>query len=83
MHQKAMNESWPRHPRSVPEREPIAVWVRIEWERDGEEWLPGRTDRWNQRFVQVRVDDLRLQVGAVWVVPADVRRRTKKDQAGG
>jgi hypothetical protein len=53
----------------------IAVQVRVEFERDGEQWLDGRACRWWQRHVCVECDDRRLRVRYVWVDAGDVVRR--------
>ena len=72
------------HARGVPDREPVSVWVRIDWERDGQEWLEGTATRWTNA-VFVRVDDRRLRGFGVWVPSGDVRRTNEKspnDRAG-
>jgi hypothetical protein len=76
--QRALNAHWP--PAAIARRlqdrpDPRDVWVAIEWERDGWQWLPGKATRWDRDHVMVRVDDVRLQVGGVWVAPIDVRRQ--------
>lgn len=76
--QRALNEHWPPPAiaRSLTDRSDwIAVWARVVWERDGEEWLPGRATRWDRRHVFVRINDGRLQIPGVWLLPADVRRQ--------
>lgn len=81
--QPVENMSWPRrdkdgwHARGIDDvavEQQIAVMVRVEFERDGEVWLRGTADRWFGRCVHVSVDDVRLQVGGVWVGAEDVRR---------
>lgn len=82
--QTILNESWPfkdsagRHARGL-EDQPVAnqrpVWVRLEFERDGEQILPGRAFRWNRSHVLVSVDDERVARPGVWVRAKDVRRR--------
>jgi hypothetical protein len=52
------------------------VWVRIQWDRDGEQWCPGEADRWNHWFVRVQLDnEPRAIQRLTWVKPHDVRRR--------
>jgi hypothetical protein len=71
------NSCWPRYPTNFREREPIPVWVRIVWARDGEEWCAGEADRWNPWFVRVRFDytEPRAVQRLTWVQPRDVHRR--------
>ena len=77
--QKPLNQRWPLcdgrgwHARGVPDRRPVAVRVRIVWERDGEEWIHGTATRWTNA-VFVRVDDPRLSGFGVWVPASDVHR---------
>lgn len=82
--QKVLNESWPLrdtqglHARGIddqPADNQRLVWVRIEFETDGEVELPGRATRWNRSHVYVITDDPRVPRGQVWVRARDVRRR--------
>ena len=79
--QTVINQHWPlhdrqgAHARGIPDRTPIPVRVRLEWERDGEQWLDGQATRWTRDSVYVQLDDPRLRVNGVWVRPGDVRRR--------
>jgi len=88
--QKVLNEHWPQtdrrgqlHARDVPDQKhPIAVRVRVVWERDGEEWIEeGMARRWThargrtRASVYVTFDDERLRGSGVWVAPSDVKRR--------
>ena len=76
--QEVRNEQWPppaiaRRLKERPDRRP--VWVAIEWESDGWQWMRGMAVTWDQQHFKVSVEDKRLQVGLVWVVPKHVRRR--------
>jgi hypothetical protein len=78
-YQKVGNEHFPppaiaRRLRDVDGERRIAVRVRIEWERDGEQWIDAEAWRWDQRHVFVRFSDERLQIGGVWLAPHDVSR---------
>jgi len=74
--QQILNGDWPRYPENFVQRPPLPVWVRIEWDKDGEQWCPGVADRWNRSFVRVRFDrEPRAIQGMTWVKPHDVRRR--------
>lgn len=74
--QKILNEHWPlvdrqgnRHARGVPDQKhPIAVRVRVVWERDGETWLDGMARRWTtgpRAAVYVSIDDERNNTSGV------------------
>lgn len=81
--QSIANESWPlrdktgeEHARGIEDQPtPIDVEVRIEWARDGEEWIVGTAWRWTASHVFVRFEDPRSLIGFVWVRARDVRRR--------
>jgi len=78
LHQKVLNAHWP--PPEIAQRlrdvkNPIDVFARIEWERDGEQWIEAQARRWNKHHVFVTANDKRLQVGGTWLMPTDVRRR--------
>lgn len=75
--QRIENSMWPRYAVNFRERDPIAVWVRIVWADDGEEWCAGLADRWNSTFVRVRFayEELRSEQGLTWVLARNVRRR--------
>jgi len=80
--QEVLNQSWPlvdehgkRHARGIPNRDPIAVRVRVVFDGDGETWLDGQAVRWHNQSVMVEVDDPRLQTRRVWVDAGDVKRR--------
>jgi hypothetical protein len=74
--QQILNADWPQRPGNFRHRDPIAVEVRIEWDRDGEEWVPGYADRWNWHYVRVTFNNEPRSVqGLTWVQAADVRRR--------
>ena len=64
----------PPRDRQNPHRAPIAVRVRLVWERDGVEHLDTRAWDWVGRDVLVDVPGPRLQVNAAWLDAADVRR---------
>ncbi|WP_435744870.1 hypothetical protein [Nocardioides sp. SYSU DS0663] len=79
--QQVLNTSWPLkdddgpHARGIKDQEhPIPVRVRLVFEHDGEELLPGTAQRWTKTHVYVRVGDPRMQVAGVWVLAEDVRR---------
>jgi hypothetical protein len=55
-------------------RDPIAVMVRVVFERDGETWIEGSAMRWDRTRVCVTVNDVLLSSGYVWVRARDVRR---------
>ena len=82
-HQTVLNEAWPlrdrdgRHARGIPDQpHPIDVDVRLELATDGEQWLPGRAQRWTRTHVYVTaLNDARVRPPGVWVLAADVRRR--------
>lgn len=76
-YQKALNEQWPpgTQARTIPDRDPIAVWARVVWERDGELWVAGEAVKWDQRHVLVAIHDPRVQTRGFWLRPADVHRR--------
>lgn len=76
--QTVLNMHWPRRPRAFRTHWPgIPVHVRIIWQRDGVEYLPGTARRWDAGHVYVEVPDHdgRLRGNGVWVKPADVYRR--------
>lgn len=78
--QAILNEHRPPKPtRSYRPHEPgIPVAVRMVWEKDRTEELPGYATRWDKDHVFVelwRLQDERLVgVLGVWVAPEDVRR---------
>jgi len=79
--QKVTNEHWPasevaRSLRPLPSGQQIDVTARVVFAEDGEQWLPGRAERWTRQHVCVYISDRRLQVPYVWLAPADVRRRS-------
>ena len=70
--QVVLNESWPLsdkaggHARGIEDQpDPIDVEVRVEWAKDGEEWLQGRAWRWTKSHVFVRFQYPRLATGFV------------------
>ena len=73
--QRVLNEQWPPHPDRTVAHEPIAVRVRVVWERDGLTWLDGGAIRWTTREVFVLIRDPRCSILGVWVPSADVVRR--------
>ncbi len=78
--QQILNSDWPKYPENFVERPPIPVWVRVEWDRDGEQWCPGEADRWNHWFVRLQFDsEPRAIQRLTWVKPRDVRRRNPND----
>ena len=81
--QRVLNEHWPPGPayRVPVAAQPIAVRVRVDWQRDGTEWLDGLAVRWTSGAVMVQLDDQRLGPLATWVAPADVVRRSAAEAA--
>jgi hypothetical protein len=85
-HQDVLNQAWPEkdttgyHAHNIhdqPADRHILVTVRLELKDDGEVFLPGRATRWNSRCVFVTsINDPRIARPGVWVLAADVRRRT-------
>lgn len=75
-HQKILNIEWPPSGivKFLPDRRPVPVDVRVEWEHDGEEWLPGRAVRWTRPVVFVLINDRRHHGAGLWVPTRDVRR---------
>lgn len=53
---------------------PIPVTVRLRWET-GVELLDTVAVEWRGGVIRVRIADLRVMTGAVWVPVEDVRRR--------
>jgi hypothetical protein len=75
-HQHILNESWPNGSRWIPDQpKRIAVWVRVVWALDGEQWMQGHASRWTARHVFVELGDARLATLGIWVTPAEVHRR--------
>ena len=82
---EAIKARWqrPLNARPIPDRrlqrtdrQHIPVLVRIDWDRDGEQWLEAEAIDWVGRDVLVWFErELRLQTHAVWVDAGDVRRR--------
>lgn len=75
--QSVLNEHWPTQPLQFKDRPPgIAVRARVQWERDGEEYLFGVATRWDTDHVYVQIRDTtgRLAGQGVWLKPADVYR---------
>ncbi len=70
-----LNMHWPSRPASFRDHDPIAVTVRIVWDRDGEEYVAGEAIRWDAHHVYVRINDVRCDGNGVWLKPADVYRR--------
>ena len=82
--QNAVNERFPKHARELRDQpNPIEVVARIEWERDGEEWVPGTAIRWDRNHVLVRIGDRRCRTIGVWLAPHDVRRRDPDSEHAG
>jgi hypothetical protein len=75
--QTQLNQAFPPDARHIPDRpRQIPVWVRVVWEADGEEWCAGSAARWTRTHVLVWFStEPRSQIGGIWVVPGDVRRR--------
>lgn len=80
LHQQVLNEHWPpsdKARRMSHGRDPIDVRARLVFARDGETWLNGRAVAWTRSLIKVYVPDDRLQVKRVWLLPADVRVRSR------
>lgn len=74
--QTVLNQTWPPEPRTLRNRpEPIPVIVRVHWEHDGEEHLPGLATRWDPHHVYVELDDRRLAITGIWVAPDQIVQR--------
>lgn len=75
--QKVLNESWPDEAGQLGDAPPdrhVSVLVRIDFEHDGVEILPGRMTRWTHTHVFVKIDDPRIQLHQVWVKAEDAKR---------
>lgn len=78
---QVLNESWPvpelaRQMRELPEAEQIPVTARVAFTTCVEQ-LQGTAVYWITRptkHVRVRINDVRLQSGGLWLDPADVTR---------
>lgn len=78
---EVLNESWPkpelaRQLRELDVDKQIPVTARVVF-TTGEEHLPGMAVYWITRptkHVRVRIDDVRLVSGGLWLDPADIRR---------
>ncbi|WP_282946921.1 hypothetical protein [Cellulomonas endometrii] len=57
---------------------PLPVTVALRWET-GTELLDTVAVEWDRHLVRVRIGDLRVMTGAVWVPVEDVRRRAIMD----
>jgi hypothetical protein len=53
---------------------PIPVTVALHWET-GTELLDTVAVEWGRHVIRVRISDLRVMTGAIWVPAEDVRRR--------
>lgn len=53
---------------------PVDVTVTLRW-ATGDEQLDTVALEWTPRLVRVRISDMRVMTGAVWVPVEDVRRR--------
>jgi hypothetical protein len=53
---------------------PIQVTVALRWET-GIEFLDTVAVEWDRHLIRVRISDLRVMTGAVWLPVEDVRRR--------
>jgi len=56
-------------------RSPIAVTVRLVWERDGEQFVATKARDWVGRDVLVELFDQRWSTRGIWLDASDVRRR--------
>lgn len=75
--QKVLNESWPDGVRYIddqPYEKQLSVLVRLVFEGDGEDFLPGLATRWTRTHVHVIVDDPRVQNHRVWLLAEEVKR---------
>jgi hypothetical protein len=53
---------------------PVPVVVTLYWET-GTEHLETLAVEWDRHLVRIRISDLRVMTGAIWVPAEDVRRR--------
>jgi len=53
---------------------PIQVRVRLQWEKDGEEYVDTIAVEWTSQLVRVAMNDRRWMLAAAWVGADDVRR---------
>lgn len=53
----------------------IPVRVRIEWQRDGTEFIDTVAYGWTSRLVLVQLRDQRSRLAGIWVDAGDVARR--------
>jgi hypothetical protein len=74
--QAATNVEWPpdKIARLIPRQKPIPVRARVDFEKDGEVWLPGEAIRWLRPVVFVRLNDARVRGFGLWLPASDVRR---------
>lgn len=74
--QKVRNVEWPpdRIARFVPRHRRVPVEARVEFDADGEVWLPGSAIRWIRPVVFVQIDDRRIEGAGLWLPARDVRR---------
>lgn len=82
--QAILNTYWPPPAvsRRLPDRDHwdwIEVEVRVVWEVDGEEWVPGTATKWWHRHVFVKIGDRRLLPQGTWLAAHDVRRAASAD----
>ncbi|WP_210602892.1 hypothetical protein [Brevibacterium oceani] len=69
--QKIQNDTGVRS--SFRTRPPVPVRTRIEWERDGTEWLEGTATRLGfDGSIFVELTDIRCSIIGVWLLPGDV-----------
>jgi hypothetical protein len=74
--QNALNQRFPPNARRLRDQpNPVTVYARVVWERDGEEWAPGTAIRWDRHHALVRIDDLRCRGIGSWLPPEDLRPR--------
>ncbi|MGJ5724903.1 hypothetical protein ACSBQT_11035 [Brevibacterium sp. H602] len=70
--QKILNDQGAR--RGAEDRDPMAVRARVEWERDGPEWMDGEAVRIDRRdgAIFVRLHDGRCSTLGAWLTPDDL-----------
>lgn len=77
--QAILNAYWPPPAvsRRLVDHAWIEVMVRVVWEVDGEEWVPGTATKWWRTHVFVKIGDRRLLPQGTWLAARDVRRRNE------
>src|SRR4051812_237680 len=66
---RALNESWPSHAATTPDRAPVRERAWVVWQRAGEELVDARASRWSGRSALVTPTPGRSRNGllGVWL----------------